>query len=261
MSSEEAGAAGVTGNVASWDRMVIRTASLSIVVRNVEDSVTQIRQLTEASQGFTAAAQTAYKGDHMTANVTVQVPAQQFDGVVSQVRKLAIKVQSENSSSQDVTEEFTDVQAQIRNLQATEQGLLKLMDRATSVSDIIALQRELTNVRGQIERLQGRMNYLQRRTDMSTIVISVIPEALAKEQQTSTGWDPLRTIREAWESSLDVLTGLAAVILAIVVFSWWLVPIVLFIVWFVRRNRRNRPAAPSAAPGAGAPPQPPAGSS
>ena len=70
---------------------------------------------------------------------------------------------TEASGSQDVTEEYVDLGANLRNLQASESAILKLMDKATQIQDVLALQRELTNVRGQIERIQGRKTYLERR--------------------------------------------------------------------------------------------------
>lgn len=238
-------------SAAPWDRMVIRTTTLNLTVKNVEESLTAIRNLTQANDGYVAELSNSYRDDQMVATVRVQVPARNLDAMIDQVRKLAIKVNSEQTTSQDVTEEFTDQQSQLRNLQATEASLLKLMDQATQVSDILALQRELSNVRGQIERIQGRINYLQRRSDMSTLTVSLTPEALAQQP----GWQPLKTAQAAWKASLDVVVGIAEVVVAVVVFSWWLVPLVALVVWLWRRRPRRRPA-PVATP---APPGPTVG--
>ena len=108
----------------------------------------------------------------MVADLTLQVRSDAADATVSDLRALG-KVTTETSGSQDVTEEYVDLGSNLRNLQASETAILKLMDKATQIQDVLALQRELTNVRGQIERIQGRKTYLERRSDMATITLSL----------------------------------------------------------------------------------------
>lgn len=234
-----------TNNQASvpWDRMVIRTASLSLTVKNVDDALRSLRDLSRVHEGFIANSQTRQDRNQTVATVTIQVPARNFDALIQQARELAVKVQTEQVGSQDVTEEFVDLQSQLRNLQATEASLLKLLDRAERIEDILALQRELTNVRGQIERLQGRINYLQRRSDMSTLVVSLTPEGFARTDEPV--WQPLRTVERAWRASLELIQGLLDVLLAAVVFLWWAVPLGALVVWLIRRRRSRRAQAPA----------------
>lgn len=239
---------------ASWNRLVIRTANLSLVVRNVEEALGSIRDLAQANEGYVARSQSQYRGDHLMATITVQVPAQNLDRLIQQVRGLALKVESEQTNSQDVTEEFVDLSAQLRNLQAGEASLLKLMDRAERIEDVLSLQRELTNVRGQIERTQGRINYLQRRSDMSSLTVSLTPEEPGLSSD-GAAWQPLRTIARAWRTSLQVVRDVADVAISVVVFSWWLWPFIGLVVWLLRRSRagRTRPRAQTTAE----PPVPP----
>lgn len=166
-----------------------------------------------------------------------------FDAAINEIRKLAIKVESEVSSTQDVTEEFTDLESQVRNLQATEAGLLKLMARAERIEDILALQRELTNIRGQIERLQGRLNFLKRRVEMSTITVALIPEGAPRPGDRPI-WKPLETAQNAWRASAVFLTALADIVIAVVVFFWWVVPLAV-IGWLLLRSRLRRRPRPT----------------
>ena len=108
----------------------------------------------------------------MVADLTLQVRSSSAEPRLSDLRALG-KVTTESSGSQDVTEEYVDLGSNLRNLQASETAILKLMDKATQIQDVLALQRELTNVRGQIERIQGRKTYLERRSDMATITLSL----------------------------------------------------------------------------------------
>jgi hypothetical protein len=237
--------------------MVIRTGNLTITVADVEATVASIRDIASGTESFVANSQTQYVSDRMTATLTLQIPARSYDSVVQQIRKLAQKVDVENTSSQDVTEEFVDLQSQLNNLKATEQTMIRLLDRATSMNDILAIQRELTNVRGQIERAQGRVNYLQRRSDYSTLAIRVQPVGSATDPFASSSWQPLRTISRAWQASLQTIAAVADVALTLVVFLWWLIPVVALVVWLWRRRRRAPRPVPATAGG----PTPPAAAS
>lgn len=221
-----------------WDRMIIRTASLTAIVKDVEASITAVRNIAATAGGLIAQSNSRYDGDFQVATITLQIPAAQFDTVVSSLRELAIRVENENGSTQDVTEEYTDLAAQVRNFQATEASLQRLMEKATSMQDIIALQRELTSVRGEIEKRQGRMQFLSRRTDMSTITISLKPEGIAKPQS-GREWRPIEIARQAWEASQSVLLAIATVLITIVVFLWWVIPLVA-VGWYVWRGRRGQ---------------------
>lgn len=230
------------GSVVPWDRMIIRTATVTLIVKDVEASIAAVRDIAGGVGGFVAQSNTRYEGENQVATITLQVPAAQFDAVVAAIRQQAVKVESENGSTQDVTEEYTDLEAQVRNLQATEASLQRLMDRATRIEDIITLQRELTNVRGEIERRQGRMKFLSRRSEMSTITVSLRPEALAKPTQPQPAWRPLEMARKAWEASVTILTAIATGLIAVVVFLWWLIPLAFLTVYLWRSRRAQRSA-------------------
>lgn len=223
---------------ASWDRMIIRTVSLSLLVKDVEAAIGAVRNVAAGAGGFVTQSSSRYDGDNQLASMTIQVPVEQFDGAVAALRQIAVKVETENGTTQDVTEEYTDLDAQVRNLQATEASLQRLMDKATKMEDIIALQRELTNVRGEIEKRQGRMKFLSRRAEMSTITVSLKPEALAKSS-TQPGWRPFETARQAWEASQEMMMGIATVLIALIVFLWWLVPLGL-LGWYLWRHRQSQ---------------------
>src|SRR6202022_4433901 len=115
----------------------------------------------------------------------------------------------------------------LRNLQASEAAILKLMEKATQIQDVLSLQRELTNVRGQIQRIQGRKTYLERRSDMATITLSLRLPPLDVAPPPFTGaWDPARVAQRGWQASLALLRGAAELVIVVVAFSWWLVPFV-----------------------------------
>jgi hypothetical protein len=235
----------------SLDRMVIRTAQLSVEVQDMEGALAQARQIATRGGGFVSASNTHVESDtdtagRMVADLTLQVRSDAADAAMSDLRALG-KVTSEASGSQDVTEEYVDLGANLRNLQASETAILKLMDKATQIQDVLALQRELTNVRGQIERIQGRQTYLERRSDMATITLSLRLPPVAATTSTSGAWDPIGIAQRGWQASLNVLRGGAEVLIVVAAFSWWLIPFVALGAYVVLQRRR-RVAGASAVP-------------
>jgi hypothetical protein len=234
------------------DRMVIRTAQLSVEVNNMEQALAAARAIAQRDGGFVSASNTHLEKvddqDRMVADLTLQVRTDAADSALSDLRGLG-NVTSETSGSQDVTEEYVDLDSNLRNLQASESAILKLMDKATRIEDVLALQRELTNVRGQIERIQGRKRFLERRTDMATITLSLRPPAAEAARPAGSGaWDPIGIALRAWQASLAVLRGVAEVAILAAVFSWWLIPLVAGgLYWWLRRRRpANGTATPAA---------------
>jgi len=199
------------------DRMVIRTAQLTVEVQDMESALAHARAIASQAGGYVSASNTRIERqddqDRMVA-----------DSAVSDLRGLG-KVTSETSGSQDVTDEYVDLDSNLRNLQASETAILKLMDKATQISDVMSLQRELTNVRGQIERIQGRKTYLERRTDMATITLALRLPPLSPTAVTGGTWDPVATAVRGWQASLNLLRGIANVLIVSVAFGWWLLPL------------------------------------
>ena len=227
------------------DRMVLRTAQLTVQVTDMESALAQARQIATRGGGFVSASNTRVEKvgdqDRMVADLTLQVRSDAADATLSDLRNLG-KVTTETSGSQDVTEEYVDLTSNLRNLQASESAILKLMDKATQIQDVLALQRELTNVRGQIERIQGRKTYLERRSDMATITLSLrLPPVDAP--RTSGGWDPAAVAARGWQASLTVLRGAAEALIVVVAFSWWLIPFVALGAYYWLHRRRTPTAA------------------
>ena len=235
------------------DRMVIRTAQLTVEVADIGKALGVARDIAARGDGFVSNSNTRTERvndqDRMLADLTIQVRSIAVDSVISELRGLG-NVTSETSGSQDVTEEYVDLGSNLRNLQATESAILKLMDKATQIQDVLSLQRELTNIRGQIERIQGRRRFLEHRTDMATITLALRPLGSSAPQPVA-GWDPLAVAQRGWQASLNLLRGVVDVVIIAIAFSWWLVPFVALGAYlFVQRRRPAPPAAQPAPPAA-----------
>lgn len=227
------------------ERKIIRNATLTIQVEDMETALNQLRALATSVGGYLLQENTTSQGAKPSGVMVIQVPAEQYEVSITRIRQLAFKVEREESSAQDVSDEFVDLQSQIANLKVTEEGLQKLIDKATKLEDIIALQKELANVRGEIETRQGRLNFLDNKTAFSTITVNLAlkpaPEVLppaATPVPVSEGWQPEKAIGQSWNASLKLLGGIITVVVEVLVFSWWYLPFLiagLIILWRVKR--------------------------
>jgi hypothetical protein len=231
------------------DRMIVRSANVSLVVMDTENSVARIKSIVSALGGYVVGTQLWRDEGQLRGSVSVRVPSESLEDALSQFKALAVKVERETSNSQDVTEEYTDLSARLRNLEATEQELLELLgtvrERTGKAEDILAVYRELTNIRGQIEQLKGRMQYLERTSAMAAVTLELIPDVLA-QPIAGTGWRPSATVAGALRSLLGTLRFLADAAIVIVFYVLPVVVVLLIpvaIVWLVWRRWRKRKSA------------------
>jgi len=141
--------------------------------------------------------------------------------ILAAIRGLAIRVEGENVNAQDVSQEYSDLAAQLRNLQATETELRELLktvrERTQKASEIMEIYTEITKVRGDIERIQGRIQYLSQMTALSTITLDLIPDVLAVPV-VEPGWQPVATIKNASRSLVNSLKGVVDVLIWFVLY-------------------------------------------
>jgi hypothetical protein len=234
----------------AFDRKVIRNGQLTVEVTDMEQALAQARAIATRSGGFVSASSTHVERvdnqERTVADLTLQVRSIAADSAISDLRGMG-KVLAENSTSQDVTEEYVDISANLDNLRATEAAIVKLMDRATQIQDVLALQRELSNVRGQIDRLQGRQRFIDNRTEMTTISVSLrLPPLESSTRPSSGAWNPGAIAQRGWLASLALLRGIADTVIVVAAFSWWLVPFVAAGAYFLLQRRRGgQPTRPT----------------
>lgn len=205
------------------DRKIVQSTSVDLGVNEVARSFQDIIRITETAGGFVASSAFSNQDDQQIADLTVRVPADQYQSVLADIRGMGT-VDQEGSDANDVTEEYTDLAARLRTLEATEQRYLELLGQATTINDILVVQDRLDGVRAQIEQVQGRTNLLDHLTDLATITVHIRPLAAAVDASGGGGTHPLRAAANAWEHSLEALRGVTAAALVVAVFSWWLVP-------------------------------------
>ncbi|HSQ40111.1 MAG TPA: DUF4349 domain-containing protein, partial [Anaerolineales bacterium] len=147
--SNKAGGANV--DAAAIERLVIRNADLSIVVKDPEAAMTAITALATKLGGFVVSSNLyqTYTPSGIPvpeAGVVIRVPAEKLDEALETIKADAVEVQSENQSGQDVTSEYVDLESQLKNLESAEAQLMKIMENATETEDVLNIFNQLTSI-------------------------------------------------------------------------------------------------------------------
>lgn len=242
---------GVGESAAAPERMVIYNANLRIAVENPTTSLDSIIAMAESAGGFVVYSNiyqsTTSSGKTVPyANVTIRVPAGQLDPIMTAIKGLTPEpeddVLSENVSGQDVTSEYTDLESQLRNLEAAEEALTAIMENAQDTEDVLDVFDELTYYRGQIESVKGRMQYLSESAAMSAISVEIVAKE-SLQPITVAGWEPKGTVKKAVEALINA--GQKLVDLAIW-FGIYCLPFLIplgggaYILFRVLRNRKAK---------------------
>jgi hypothetical protein len=252
VSLDQADAANTASQAA--DRKVIRNANLTLEVASPSEVQPKIVSIAEAHQGFVVTSEATQRNGEdktkpeITVNLIVRVPASQFNQVMEGIRAVGTRRLQEKVTGQDVTEEFMDLEARIKNQKALEQQFIEIMKRAGKVDDALSVQRELAEVRTEIEKLEGRRRFLANQASLSTINITLQPPTPIVN---ATGfWYSVRT---AFSDGVDVATEiilfLIRAILALApVLVLVVLPLALLAKLGIRIVRRRRSSlAPAAA--------------
>jgi hypothetical protein len=220
------------------DRQIIRTATVSVHVDGVSQKFEDVANIALGAGGFVASSTFGNAGETQTASVTIRVPAAEYDATMRRLRDLG-EVKEESSNANDVTEQFTDLESRLRNLQASEARYLELLTRAVDINEILMVQDRINATRAEIEQIQGRIQMLENQSALATITAHLLPPPAGAAPDNGGADSPLEVAEEAFEASLAVLLGIATVAIAVAAFSWWLVPLAAG-GWFLGRRQLQR---------------------
>lgn len=227
---------------AQSERKIIRNASLTLEVDSPSQVLPRVTSLAESLGGYVVSSESRQQGgtgdtkSYETVTVVMRVPASGFDAALGQLRALGGRVADEKTTGQDVTEEYIDLEARLRTQRALEAQFLEIMKETDTVTEALQVQRELANVRTEIERVEGRRRYLENQVSFSTITVTLAPPAALV---TASGF--FSGLKDAFGDGLNaavvVTLGLIRVVIALLPL---LLLVVLPVVLLVRRFRRRR---------------------
>ena len=213
----------------SEDRKTIRTASLDAITKNPRDAGEQIRKLIEQAGGFVEKSEAYGEGISSSVSIVVRVPAGKFEEVRAAIQKLGLRVVSENLQAQDVTKQYVDQDAQLRNLGAQENQYLSILKSAKTVQDTLDVSEKLDEVRGQIEQQQAEFTLLSKQIE--TVALSISLHAEADTQVFGIQWRPIYQLklsaRRGIESVGDYAASMASFLFYLPSILLWLVTILI----------------------------------
>jgi hypothetical protein len=234
----------------AMDRKIIRDADLTLEVAAPDEAQRKISSIAETLGGFvvTSEAKQQQVGDakqELEVNLVIRVPATQFKTALEQVRSTGSRVIQEKETGQDVTEEFIDLEARVKTQKALEAQFLEIMKQAHKVEDALEVQRQIAEVRTEIEKLEGRKRFLENRASLSTITVKLQTPATIAVNTSGFG----RRIREAFADSIEVAIAIVLfliqfVIVMIPVFILIILPLWLVARFLLRRMRKKKLARP-----------------
>ena len=152
------------------NRVIVRTVDMGIIVEDVPDTADGIIDIAEESGGWQVGSERSHRHQ---AWLSVRVPAETLESFVASIRDMAVRVEFETSTSQDVTDEFVDNQSRLKGLRATEERLLEFLGQSTRVEDALKVQEELTRVQLEIESIQGRLRFLSQTAAYSLVNLTL----------------------------------------------------------------------------------------
>ncbi len=220
---------------------VQKNGSVSILVEQLDASVESLKLINGKYLGQITNIYDYGQGNDRVVQITVKVPVEDFEAYYEELRELDGEVTYANVSTTDVTEEYIDITSRLANLKNTETQLNRILEQADTVTDILAVQRELNTVRGDIENYEQRKRYFDSQTDYAYMSVTFALDKtglnIAEDE-----WKPWGEVKAALKSLVSVLKGFVNLIIWIVVFS----PVVLvpfFVVkYIVKRNKAKKQA-------------------
>lgn len=225
-------------------RKVIKNGALDLLVKDAEETTEQIKALASTTGGFVEEANVyEVSDDTKAARIIIRVPANKFDLALAAIKNLAVEVDRETINVGDVTDQFVDFEARLKNLRAEEEQLRLVLREAKKIEDILKVREVLSSVRGQIEQIEGQLQYLSRQVDMSTITANLTAEA--DVEVFGIRWRPLTVAKQGFRQMLVGLTDFVdkLIILAFqlpVILLWLLVlALVLWVLWRIILKAQN----------------------
>ncbi|MCL4382988.1 DUF4349 domain-containing protein [Patescibacteria group bacterium] len=198
---------------------------MSLVVLKVKEVADKIIDLAKTNGGFMVSSTISQPEEAPFATVVVRIPADKVKGTIDEYRKLAVKVTSENVMGTDVTDQYVDLEARLKTLEATKSKFEEIMNKAAQVQDLLTVQRELIGLQDQIDALKGRQKYLEQTASLSKITIYLSSDEMALPYAPSQAFRPAVVFKLAVRSLINTGRGLAEKGIWIMVYGVIWVPV------------------------------------
>lgn len=233
------------GPVVPIERKIIYTSQIELLVGDLTTTQQRLAEMIKSIQGtggYLAKQEViGQQGAYRHGSWTIRVPLAKFDGFVMELESLG-ELKRDSRDAQDVTEAYADLEARLRNQQASETRLLTHLQKTAELKDTLEVEREITRVRGEIERLQGQLNLLKNKTDLATITLTVIErETIAPITAATFSTQISRTFQSSIDGLVSVAKTLTLMVVALT--PWAIVTGLIAAPILIVRRRVVRPAS------------------
>jgi hypothetical protein len=201
----------------SNDRKVVKNGNANIEVESFDSSISKIKELASNFEGYvTNSNMWTSDSGAKSGNITVRIPENKFEEFGDSLSQVG-KIKSKETSAYDVTEQYMDLQARLKNLRSQEKRYTELLSMAKDVEDVLAIEVQLGRIRGEIESYEGRIKYLENTSSFGTFYINLYePEQVVHE------WG----IKNAFDRAIDAfITSVAGII----ILGGFFIPILIFV--------------------------------
>lgn len=233
-------------NLAETDKKIIKNGNLSLKASKVENAAKDVAQIAKNNGGDVFSSNFYQNANNIkSGTITLKIPNNNFEKTFEEIKKVASLVVRESTNSQDVTEQYIDLESRLKNKQAEEQSYVQILNRASTVDEVLKITRQLSVVRGEIESLQGQKKYLDSQIDMSMITVTLSEDS---KITISDSWRPLRVIKDTVNSLLSDIKGFINFVIVLVIrvlpiiVLYLLLVLVLFLIGrkIYRRAKRKK---------------------
>ncbi len=217
------------------DRKLIRNGQLEFQTEEVKQTKTEIEKICKELNAYISSESENNFGNRLQYNQMIRVPANSFDALLARIEPLAKKIENKNISTQDVTEEFIDVEARLKTKKELETRYREILKQAKTVEEIISIESQIANVRSEIESMEGRLKFLKNQVAFSTLNLTYY-ETIGTDFGFATKF--VESIKDGWDNLLTFILFLI---------NLW--PFVFglsaLVFWLWRKKRKKNASSPS----------------
>ena len=213
--------------MADTSRKIIKNGDISFEVRDVKATRKALITATKKLNGYIAKeTKSGYEDDRKNYTLHIKVPAENFDALLESISTTAEKIDSKNIHIQDVTAEFIDTKTRIHNKKALEKRYLELLSKASKITDMLAIEDKLGEIRAEIESTEGQFLQMQNQVAYSTMAITFYTKSIVTETGKGFGYQFSNSLAKGWDvmaaSFFSILTLWPLILVTVgLYFRYW----------------------------------------
>lgn len=220
-------------------RMIVSDSYLSLVVKDVTQSVEQIKQYAQSLGGYFVNSEISRPEEGGTGTITLRIPIDKLEEAIASLKSQAVQVVSERLEGRDVTDQYVNNEERLRILEANKARFEEIMTLATDVSEIIRVQREIFSLQSEIDSIVGQQTYLEQTASMAKVTLYVSTDELSLPYSPENAWRPDVVFKTAVRSLIGTVRSLGSLAIWIAVYAVVWAP-VLLVVWFIHHKKRRK---------------------